>query len=70
MFDRLNEFTATRNYEEKVRKIAEERFAARVIRANRNQAPFLTRLGEVLVHLGFHLERRPHELLKGVFVHR
>jgi len=64
MFDRMIELSVNKDYEERIRKTAEENYATAVERANPVQASLWVRLGDVvgnrLVHLGFHLMRRPH----------
>jgi hypothetical protein len=68
MFNRMIEISVNRDYEERIRKTAQENHATRVRRANRAQTSILSRLGESLVHLGSHLQRRSHKVMKGVIV--
>jgi hypothetical protein len=74
MFDRTKEITVNTNYEERLRRTAQENYATRVERANRNQPPFLVRLskfiGSGLVQLGTRLQRQPRGVSKDVMVHR
>jgi hypothetical protein len=68
MFNRTLELSVNRDYEERIRKTAQENHATRVKRANRAQSTILSRLGTSLVHLGFHLQRQPHKKLKNAIV--
>lgn len=70
MFNRMYETIANKDYEERIRKTAQENFATRVERANRRETSILIRLGKSLMHLGFHMQRLPHEGLKDVTISR
>lgn len=64
MFNRMYELTARTDYEERIRKTAQENYATRVARALHGESAALARLGEWLVHMGYHLQGSPHSHLK------
>jgi hypothetical protein len=70
MFNRLYEVTANKDYQERIRQTAQENCAARVEQANRTQTSILIHFGDILVHLGFHVQQRPHQSVNGVVVPR
>jgi len=70
MFDRMLEITVNKDFEKRIQKTEQENYATRVERANRTSPSILARLGESLIHLGFHLQRRPHKSLHEVVVPR
>lgn len=70
MFNTMVEITGKQDYEKRLQEAAQENYAAKVERANRTQAPLLTRLGESLAHLGKHLQRQPHLHWQGEVIQR
>ena len=61
MFNKISELTVKQDYEDRVRRTAQENFATKMMRAERNRTSILARLGNSVVHLSFHLQRRPHD---------
>jgi hypothetical protein len=70
MFNRMYEYSANQDYEERIRKTAQENYATKVERVNQVKFSTLTLLGEGLVHLGFHLQNRPHKSMDDVWAPR
>lgn len=64
MFDITREITIKQEYEDRVRQTAEANLLRKIIRSERNQTSVLTRLRDSLIHVSFHLQRRPHDSLK------
>ena len=73
MFDTVRELTVKSDYEERIRSSAAENFATRLERLN-PQPSWLSRLsegiGNSLVHLGYHFQRRAHTSVRGVVAPR
>ena len=68
MFNRMYEITGKQDYEIRLQEAAQENYAARVERANRTQASWLARLGDILEHLEQHIQRQSHLHRKGELV--